>query len=167
MKQDRRHSPRLENNATTTWRFRQLNGDRLRRGRCLALVMPEPLSEVMLKECQPAAIAPANFLPLSSAEERGQIVATFVVLKPDVLPDEATTMRLQDPVKANIAPYKSYKGLPDLDYPCLSGKALKHLRHTLNDPEHDLTKSLAEIGVSYSVIGAGRGAKSLLINRPT
>ena len=48
----------------------------------------------------------------------------------------------------------------------LSGKALKHLRHTLNDPEHDLTKSLAEIGVSYSVIGAGRGAKSLLIKRP-
>ena len=39
-------------------------------------------------------------------EERGQIVADFVVLKPDVLPDEATTMRLQDHVKANIAPYK-------------------------------------------------------------
>ena len=39
-------------------------------------------------------------------EERGQIVAAFVVLKPDVLPDEATAMRLQDHVKANIAPYK-------------------------------------------------------------
>ena len=39
-------------------------------------------------------------------EERGQIVAAFVVLKPDVLPNEATAMRLQDHVKANIAPYK-------------------------------------------------------------
>ena len=28
------------------------------------------------------------------------------MLKPDVLPDEATAMRLQDHVKANIAPYK-------------------------------------------------------------
>jgi hypothetical protein len=44
MKQDRRHSPRLENNATTTWRFRQLNGDRLRRGRCLALVNDRAVS---------------------------------------------------------------------------------------------------------------------------
>ena len=59
-----------------------------------------------MKACQPAAIAPANFLPLSSAEERGQIVATFVALRPGVLPDEATAMRLQDHVKANIAPYK-------------------------------------------------------------
>jgi hypothetical protein len=39
-------------------------------------------------------------------EVRGQIVAAFVVLKPDVLPDEATAMRLQHHVKANIAPYK-------------------------------------------------------------
>jgi 2-aminobenzoate-CoA ligase len=39
-------------------------------------------------------------------EARGQVVAAFVVLKPDVLPDEATAMRLQDHVKANIAPYK-------------------------------------------------------------
>jgi 2-aminobenzoate-CoA ligase len=39
-------------------------------------------------------------------EERGQIVAAFVVLEPDVLPNEATAMRLQDHVKANIAPYK-------------------------------------------------------------
>jgi 2-aminobenzoate-CoA ligase len=39
-------------------------------------------------------------------EERGQIVAAFVVLKPDVLPNEATAMRLQDHVKANIAHYK-------------------------------------------------------------
>jgi 2-aminobenzoate-CoA ligase len=39
-------------------------------------------------------------------EERGQIVAAFVVLRPGVLPDEATAMRLQDHVKSNIAPYK-------------------------------------------------------------
>jgi 2-aminobenzoate-CoA ligase len=39
-------------------------------------------------------------------EARGQVVVAFVVLKPDVLPDEATAMRLQDHVKANIAPYK-------------------------------------------------------------
>jgi 2-aminobenzoate-CoA ligase len=39
-------------------------------------------------------------------EARGQVVAAFVVLKPDVLPDEATAMRLQDHVNANIAPYK-------------------------------------------------------------
>jgi 2-aminobenzoate-CoA ligase len=39
-------------------------------------------------------------------EARGQVVAAFVVLKPDVLPDEVTAMRLQDHVNANIAPYK-------------------------------------------------------------
>ena len=39
-------------------------------------------------------------------EERGQIVAAFVALKPDVLPDEATAMRQQDHVKASIALYK-------------------------------------------------------------
>ena len=38
--------------------------------------------------------------------ERGQIVAAFVVVKPDVLPGEAIAMRPQDHVKANIAPYK-------------------------------------------------------------
>ena len=39
-------------------------------------------------------------------EERGQIVAAFVVLKPGVPPDDATALRLQNHVKANIAPYK-------------------------------------------------------------
>ena len=39
-------------------------------------------------------------------EERGQIVAAFVVLKPGVTPDEATAMRLQAHVQATIAPYK-------------------------------------------------------------
>jgi 2-aminobenzoate-CoA ligase len=39
-------------------------------------------------------------------EERGQIVAAFVVLKPGVPPDDVTALRLQNHVKANIAPYK-------------------------------------------------------------
>jgi 2-aminobenzoate-CoA ligase len=39
-------------------------------------------------------------------EERGQIVAAFVVLKPNVVSDNATAMRLQNHVKASIAPYK-------------------------------------------------------------
>jgi 2-aminobenzoate-CoA ligase len=39
-------------------------------------------------------------------EERGQIVAAFVVLKLGVPPDKATAMRLQVHVQATIAPYK-------------------------------------------------------------
>ena len=39
-------------------------------------------------------------------DERGQIVAAFVVLRPGVRPDEATVKRLQEHVKASIAPYK-------------------------------------------------------------
>ena len=39
-------------------------------------------------------------------EERGQIVKAFVVLKPGFVGDEATLKRLQDHVKATIAPYK-------------------------------------------------------------
>jgi acyl-CoA synthetase (AMP-forming)/AMP-acid ligase II len=39
-------------------------------------------------------------------EERGQIVAAFVVLEPNVVSDEATALRLQNHVKASIAPYK-------------------------------------------------------------
>ena len=40
-------------------------------------------------------------------EERGQIVAAFVVLKPDILPDEADcNAGCKTSVKANIAPYK-------------------------------------------------------------
>jgi hypothetical protein len=38
VEEDRRHSTRLEHDAATTRRFRQLNGDRLRRRRRLALV---------------------------------------------------------------------------------------------------------------------------------
>ena len=39
-------------------------------------------------------------------EERGQIVVAFVVLEPNVVSDEATALRLQNHVKASIAPYK-------------------------------------------------------------
>jgi 2-aminobenzoate-CoA ligase len=39
-------------------------------------------------------------------EERGQIVAAFVVLKPGVPADNTTVMRLQSHVQATIAPYK-------------------------------------------------------------
>jgi 2-aminobenzoate-CoA ligase len=39
-------------------------------------------------------------------DERGQIVAAFVVLAPNVVSDEATALRLQNYVKASIAPYK-------------------------------------------------------------
>jgi len=39
-------------------------------------------------------------------EKRGQIVKAFVVLKPGVEPDAATTRELQDYVKQSIAPYK-------------------------------------------------------------
>jgi 2-aminobenzoate-CoA ligase len=39
-------------------------------------------------------------------EERGQIVKAYVVLRPGVSGDEATTKQLQDHVKAAIAPYK-------------------------------------------------------------
>jgi 2-aminobenzoate-CoA ligase len=48
-------------------------------------------------------------------EERGQIVAAFVVLKPDVLADEATALRLQNYIKANIAPYKYPRAVRFLD----------------------------------------------------
>jgi 2-aminobenzoate-CoA ligase len=39
-------------------------------------------------------------------EDRGQIVTAYVVLRPGVSPDELTVKRLQDHVKASIAPYK-------------------------------------------------------------
>jgi 2-aminobenzoate-CoA ligase len=39
-------------------------------------------------------------------EERGQIVQAHVVLQGDVAADDATARRLQDHVKATIAPYK-------------------------------------------------------------
>ena len=39
-------------------------------------------------------------------EERGQIVEAHVVLADGVAPDPATVLRLQEHVKATIAPYK-------------------------------------------------------------
>jgi 2-aminobenzoate-CoA ligase len=39
-------------------------------------------------------------------EDRGQIVAAFVVLKPGVTADDATALALQNHAKATIAPYK-------------------------------------------------------------
>src|ERR1700736_6951662 len=44
VKQDRCHSPRLEYDATATWRFRQCAGDRRCRRRCLALVNDHPFA---------------------------------------------------------------------------------------------------------------------------
>jgi len=38
--------------------------------------------------------------------ERGQIVQAHIVLAEGVTPDDATRLRLQDHVKATIAPYK-------------------------------------------------------------
>jgi len=51
------------------------------------------------------AVAECGVVGVADAE-RGQIVKAYVVLKPDVLPDAATTRALQDHVKQTIAPYK-------------------------------------------------------------
>jgi hypothetical protein len=48
----------------------------------------------------------------------------------------------------------------------LGSRARKEIAMNLRNSEHDLAKSLAEIGCTYSVIGQGRGAKSMLIKRP-
>jgi 2-aminobenzoate-CoA ligase len=48
-------------------------------------------------------------------EERGQIVCAFVVLRPGAMPDEATAKRLQDHVKASIAPYKYPRAISFVD----------------------------------------------------
>jgi 2-aminobenzoate-CoA ligase len=48
-------------------------------------------------------------------EERGQIVAAFVVLRQGVAPDEATVKRLQEHVKASIAPYKYPRAVTFVD----------------------------------------------------
>ena len=47
--------------------------------------------------------------------ERGQIVQAHVVLMENVLPDDATRKRLQDHVKATIAPYKYPRAVKFLD----------------------------------------------------
>ena len=48
-------------------------------------------------------------------EDRGQIVAAFVVLRPGVPADDATVLRLQNHVKATIAPYKYPRAVRFLD----------------------------------------------------
>jgi 2-aminobenzoate-CoA ligase len=48
-------------------------------------------------------------------EERGQIVTAFVVLRPGATPDEAMVKRLQDHVKASIAPYKYPRAVSFVD----------------------------------------------------
>ena len=55
------------------------------------------LSAVEVKECAVVGVAD---------DERGQIVQAHVVLADDVAPDDATRLRLQNHVKATIAPYK-------------------------------------------------------------
>ncbi|HET7882912.1 MAG TPA: 2-aminobenzoate-CoA ligase, partial [Acetobacteraceae bacterium] len=47
--------------------------------------------------------------------ERGQIVQAHVVLADGVTPDDATRLRLQDHVKATIAPYKYPRSVRFLD----------------------------------------------------
>jgi 2-aminobenzoate-CoA ligase len=47
--------------------------------------------------------------------ERGQIVQAHVVLADGIAPDDATRMRLQDHVKATIAPYKYPRSVQFLD----------------------------------------------------
>jgi 2-aminobenzoate-CoA ligase len=48
-------------------------------------------------------------------EDRGQIVAAFVVLKPGVAADDATALTLQNHAKATIAPYKYPRAVRFLD----------------------------------------------------
>jgi 2-aminobenzoate-CoA ligase len=59
-----------------------------------------------VKECAVVGMADA---------ERGQIVQAHVVLADGVVPDDATQKRLQDHVKAMIAPYKYPRAVQFLD----------------------------------------------------
>jgi 2-aminobenzoate-CoA ligase len=59
-----------------------------------------------VKECAVIGVADA---------ERGQIVQAHIVLADGVLPDDATRKRLQDHVKATIAPYKYPRAVQFLD----------------------------------------------------
>lgn len=47
----------------------------------------------------------------------------------------------------------------------LTDSAVKDLRGVLRDDNHDLTKSLAHLGVRYVTTGKGRGARSYLLKR--
>jgi 2-aminobenzoate-CoA ligase len=59
-----------------------------------------------VKECAVIGVADA---------ERGQLVQAHVVLTEGVLPDDATRKRLQDHVKATIAPYKYPRAVKFVD----------------------------------------------------
>jgi hypothetical protein len=47
----------------------------------------------------------------------------------------------------------------------LTPSAVKDLRRVLRDDCHDLTRSLAHLGVRYLTTGVGRGARSYLLKR--
>jgi len=47
----------------------------------------------------------------------------------------------------------------------LTPSAAKDLRCVLRDDSHDLTKTLAHLGVRYLTTGKGRGTKSYLLKR--
>jgi 2-aminobenzoate-CoA ligase len=64
------------------------------------------LSHVEVKECAVIGVADV---------ERGQIVEAYVVLVEDVTPDAETRKRLQDHVKAVIAPYKYPRSVKFVD----------------------------------------------------
>ena len=55
-------------------------------------------------------------------EERGQIVAAFVVLRSGVTRDEAMAKCLQEHVKATIAPYKYPRAVTFVDRLPVSGR---------------------------------------------
>jgi 2-aminobenzoate-CoA ligase len=48
-------------------------------------------------------------------DERGQIVAAYIVLKAGIVPDVACAKRMQDHVKATIAPYKYPRAVNFID----------------------------------------------------
>ena len=54
---------------------------------------------------QHPAVAECGVIGLPD-DERGMVVKAFVVLKPGIEPDEACVKRLQDHVKAVLAPFK-------------------------------------------------------------
>ncbi len=64
------------------------------------------LASAEVKECAVIGVADA---------ERGQLVQAHVVLADGVMPDDATRKRLQDHVKATIAPYKYPRAVKFVD----------------------------------------------------
>jgi len=48
-------------------------------------------------------------------EDRGHVVQAYIVLKAGIAPDADTTRRLQDHVKATIAPYKYPRSVKFID----------------------------------------------------